>query len=129
MSLYRHNVGWSGGNFKGEDKKLGGGGDMYDMGDFSDGEEGEGGAPSNLGDISLAPSKITRVATYPMADTNTGIYSLLMYAFKKLAYSCCLIHTKNVNAVSAFESPRPQGSPKQCLSITHFQIWLILGPR
>ena len=72
MSLYRHNVGWSGGNFRGEDKKAGGGGDMYDMGDFSDGEEGEGGASSNLGDISLAPTKITRVATYPMTDTNTG---------------------------------------------------------
>ena len=68
MSLYRHNVGWSGESFSkgGGDKKMVGA-DLYDDNDFDDEESG-----NPLGDISLAPSKIQRVATYPTADTNTG---------------------------------------------------------
>jgi len=66
MSLYKHNVGWNGGDFKKQNEAKSAAMAMFDDGDFSDGENENLG----VGDISLAPSKIQRVATYPTTETN-----------------------------------------------------------
>ena len=98
MSLYKHNVGWNGGDFKKQNEAKSAAMAMFDDGDFSDGENENLG----VGDISLAPSKIQRVATYPTTETNIGmifLYSkfftfLFLISKRKLPFSF-IIFTNN----------------------------------
>jgi len=75
LSLYKHNVGWSGDKHdqhtKGVQERR-----PVDSMDFEEDEEDEFGRVSEsepmtaAGDISFAPTKLTRVATYPTQETN-----------------------------------------------------------